>query len=149
MITLIAALGGFVTSIFPDLMGMFRDRSDKKHELIIMQMQLDQQKAGHSMRLEEINAQADIAEARAIYKTYNTGIAWVDALNGTVRPVLAYAFFCMYLIVKIMQFSMINLTNPLPWHFDMIWGVQDQAIFAGIIAFYYGQRAMQKIRQGK
>ncbi|MFO1242038.1 MAG: hypothetical protein U1E36_02395 [Rickettsiales bacterium] len=36
---------------------------------------------------------ADIAESRALYQTYNTGIRWVDTLNGTVRPVIAYNFF--------------------------------------------------------
>jgi hypothetical protein len=28
-------------------------------------------------------------------------------------------------------------------------GFKDQAIFAGIISFYFGQRAMSKVRNGK
>jgi hypothetical protein len=72
----------------------------------------------------------------------------VDALNGTVRPVLAYAFFLLYFTVKCMQFALIDWGQPpLPWQVQALWGAEDQAIFAGIIAFYYGQRAMGKARR--
>ncbi len=141
MITLIGALLGFISSAFPDLLKIWRDAADRKHELAILQMQMEQQKQGHTNRLEEINVQADIAESRALYKTYHTGIKWVDALNGTVRPVIAYSFFILYAVVKIMQFS-----ADLPW---LLWTAEDQAIFAGIISFYFGQRAMSKLRQGR
>lgn len=141
MITLIGALLGFISSAFPDLLKFWRDAADRKHELAILQMQMEQQRQGHTNRLEEINVQADIAESRALYKTYHTGIKWVDALNGTVRPVIAYSFFILYAVVKIMQFS-----ADLPW---LLWTAEDQAIFAGIISFYFGQRAMSKLRQGR
>lgn len=146
MITAISALIGFVGSIFPDLLAMVKDRADREHELIILDMQLKQQREGHSQRLAEIHAQADVGEAKLLYTTYATGVLWVDALNGTVRPVLAYAFFLLYLMVKWMQFSMFDSQSALPWQFDVLWGEEDRAIFAGIIAFYYGQRAMSKLR---
>jgi len=149
MITLLGSLIGFMGAAFPDFLKMWRDSADRKHELVILEMQMAQQEKGHAQRLEEINVQADISESRALYKTYNTGIKWVDALNGTVRPVLAYAFFLLYFTVKYMQFGMVDLGNPLPWHMDILWSVEDQVIFAGIISFYFGQRAMSKVRSGK
>lgn len=147
--TLLATLVGFISSAFPDLLKIWRDAADRKHELTILRMQMEQQAQGHSQRLEEINAQADISETRALYRTYSTGIRWVDALNGTVRPVLAYTFFLLYFVIKCMQFAVVDLSNPLPWHMATLWSVEDQAIFAGIISFYFGQRAMSKVRQGK
>lgn len=149
MMTLLGSLLGFVSAAFPDLLKLWRDRADRKHELTILRMQMEQQSLGHQQRLEEINTQADIAESKALYRTYYSGIKWVDALNGTVRPVLAYAFFLLYFTIKCMQFAMVDLGNPLPWHMDMLWSVEDQAIFAGIISFYFGQRAMSKVRSGK
>jgi hypothetical protein len=141
MITLLGSLLGFISSTFPDLLKLFRDASDKKHEITLLQMQMDFQAQGHQERLEEINTNADIAESEALYKTYTTGISWVDALNGTVRPVIAYSFFILYAAVKIMHYS-----ADLPW---LLWTEDDQAIFAGIISFYFGQRAMSKLRSGK
>lgn len=149
MVTLLGSLIGFISAAFPDLLKIWRDAADRKHELTILEMQMAQAAQGHQQRLEEINTQADIAESRALYKTYYSGIKWVDALNGTVRPVLAYAFFLLYFTIKCMQFAMVDLANPLPWHMDMLWSVEDQAIFAGIISFYFGQRAMAKVRSGR
>ncbi len=149
MVTLLGSLIGFISAAFPDLLKIWRDAADRKHELTILEMQMAQAAQGHQQRLEGINAQADISESRALYKTYYSGIRWVDALNGTVRPVLAYSFFLLYFVIKCMQFAMVDLANPLPWHMDMLWSVEDQAIFAGIISFYFGQRAMSKVRSGK
>ena len=149
MVTLLGSLIGFISAAFPDLLKIWRDAADRKHELTILRLQMEQAAQGHQQRLEEINTQADIAESKALYKTYYSGIKWVDALNGTVRPVLAYAFFLLYFTIKCMQFAMVDLGNPLPWHMDMLWSVEDQAIFAGIISFYFGQRAMSKVRAGR
>lgn len=148
MISVISAFVGFVSAAFPDFLKLIRDHQDRKHELRILELQMQHQAAGHTQRVEEIHVQADIAEAGAIYKTYQTGIEWVDALNGTVRPVLAYAFFLFYALVKVLQFSMLS-EQPLPWQIEALWSIEDQAIFAGIISFYYGQRAMSKFRAGK
>lgn len=149
MITLLGSLLGFISASFPDLLKMFRDAQDRKHEITILQMQMEQQRQGHTNRLEEIQTSADITESKALYKTFYSGIRWVDALNGTVRPVLAYSFFLLYFVVKCMQFAMIDLTSPMPWQIGTLWGLEDQAIFAGIISFYFGQRAMGKVHGRK
>jgi hypothetical protein len=145
MITLLSAMLGFFSSAFPDILKLFRDHRDQKHELQILQMQLQQQAQGHSERLEAINAEADIAESTALYRTWKSEIAWVDALNGTMRPVLAYAFFLLYAIAKLLQFSLIDATIPASIY--ILWQEEDRAIFAGIISFYFGQRAMGKLRK--
>lgn len=143
MIELIGALFGFVSGITPDLFGMWRDKQDRKHELEIMKIQIEQQKQGHTQRLEEITANADIAESKAIYKTFNTGIHWVDAYNGTVRPTLAYAFFSLYLMVKVMLYQQLDFT--LPWSIQTFWNDTDSAFLFGVIAYYFGQRGMAKV----
>ncbi len=148
MITLLGAALGFVSAAFPELLKLYQETKDREHELRILDLQLQQQSQGHDERLEEIRVAEDSQQMHALYQTWRTNIAWVDALNGTVRPVLAYAFFLLYFTVKCMQFSLIDFAAPLPWQLATLWGPEDQAIFAGIISFYYGQRAMRKVRQG-
>lgn len=146
MITLLGSLLGFISATFPSILKLWQDRSDKKHELAILQLQMQQQAQGHQERLEEINTNADIAESLALYKTYSTGIEWVDALNGTVRPVIAYCFFMLYAAVKFLSYAAIAHADAVPFvvlH-DTLWTEDDSAIFAGIISFYFGQRAMAK-----
>lgn len=150
MISLISSMLGFIGAMVPELISFLKDREDKKHELKILDLQLKQQAQGSSERLEEIRIQGDSEEMRALYQTYATGIHWVDALNGTVRPVLAYSFFLLYGVTKlIMLASMPEITanTPLGAWLPMIWGEEDQAIFSGIISFYFGQRAFQKMKR--
>lgn len=137
MITLLGSLLGFLGAAFPEFLKLFRDHADRAHELAILDRQMELQKLGFSQRLEEIGIKADIGESVALYKTYYSGIRWVDALNATVRPVLAYAFFLLYGLVKLHQMA------ALPW---LLWTEEDQAIFAGIISFYFGQRAMRRLK---
>jgi hypothetical protein len=147
MITLLGSLLGFIGAAFPDILKIFRDKSDKEHELKILMLQIDQQKQGYTQRLDEIRTSADISESIELYKTYKIDIRWVDALNGSVRPVLAYAFFLLYASAKYLQFTLIpEGSMQMLW---VLWQAEDQAIFAGIISFYFGQRAMSKLRGGK
>ena len=151
MITLLGSLLGFISATFPSLLKLWQDKSDKQHEITLLKMQMEQQAQGHTERLDEINAQADISESAALYKTYTTGIDWVDALNGTVRPVIAYSFFILYAAVKLLAYAAIANSNAVPFvviH-DTLWTEDDAAIFAGIISFYFGQRAMKKLGVSK
>lgn len=71
MITLLESLLDFLSAAFPDFLKLFRDTQDRKHELKILELQMQHPAQGHANLLEEIQ---------------------VDALNGTVRPVIAYSF---------------------------------------------------------
>lgn len=139
MLTLLGSLLGFITSLIPDIFKQVQDRRDKNHEVEILKLQIENARTLHQEKLQEINSYADISEAREIYKTYNSGVTWVDALNASVRPVIAYSFFFLYALVKYMQY--INGYSL------QLWSEEDQAIFAGVISFYFGSRAMSKVRK--
>lgn len=129
MLTLLASFFGLAGSWIPQLFKMWMDKSDKQHEITLLQMQIDAAKEQSADRLAEIGAQGDAAETVAIYKTWTTDTKWVNALNGTVRPVIAYAFFITYALAKYLEIE---------------WTGEDQAIFAAVISFYFGDRAMKK-----
>jgi hypothetical protein len=69
----------------------------------------------------------------------------IDALNASVRPVLAYSFFALYASVKYFQFQMLHHVIDLNALMQIIWTEDDRAIFAGIISFYFGQRPISKM----
>lgn len=140
MITLLGALLGFLGALVPECMKIWRDTADKRHELAILERQMEMQRSGIQERMEAIGLWAEVEERRVLQEGYFTQIPWVDALNGTVRPVLAYAFFLLYAYVKWQQ------AQHTPWQ---IWLEDDRAIFAGIISFYFGQRALRKWPTGR
>lgn len=149
MITLLASIAGFISSIIPEIVKYFKDINDKKHELAILEKQIEYSKNSNIRSLEEIHVSRDILEQASLYSTYKTDIGWVDALNGTVRPVLAYSFFIMYMGVKYVQYRAIEASAHIIEYIEIIWNVDDQAIFAGIISFYYGQRTFQRLWKNK
>jgi hypothetical protein len=149
MITLLASIAGFITSIIPEIIKFFKDKHDKKHELDILDRQMKFACSSKQNTIEEIRVTKDIIEHISLYSTYNTGINWVDALNGSVRPVLAYSFFIMYLMIKIMQYRFLDNSAMLVHYIDIIWDIDDQAIFAGIISFYFGQRGFSRGKKYK
>lgn len=149
MITLLASIAGFITSIIPELIKFLKDRSDKKHELEIFDRQIKYNVESRDRIIEEISYDREVATGNILYSTYNTGINWVDALNGTVRPILAYSFFLMYFWVKFIQYKYLTYNNALYEYLHILWDVDDQAIFAGIISFYFGQRGFKKYKKYK
>ncbi len=146
MVTLLASLAGFISSLLPEILKYFLDKSDKRHEIQILEYQIKLKKQNNDNNLSEININGYNSELQALYKTYKTGICWVDALNGTVRPVLAYAFFFIYTFIKYLQYKIISVAININDIVTILWNLEDQAIFAGIISFYFGQRALSKIR---
>ena len=168
MVALLSALLGFVSSAVPDVLKMFRDAQDREHEVTLYKMQMDydreklaaataQSSEMYAQQLQAIQIQADMAEQTNLdtrVKNSLTGIPWVDALSGSVRPVLTYAFFGLYVLVKCAQFSLL-LSNGLPWQNNLtvaqalvsLWTQEDIAIFSAIMAFWFGQRALMRAKQ--
>ena len=149
MIALLGAVLGFLTSIFPDLFKAWRAKQDNAHELAVLRLQMEAAAQGAQQHLDEVGIAAEQAMYVAAHAPQQlTGIDWVDALNASVRPVLAYAFFLLYAGVKAAIFFSLH-GNTLPWQVEKLWTQDDAAIFAGIITFYFGSRAASRARQGK
>ncbi len=146
MLTLLGSFLGFLTSLAPEILKYFQDARDKQHELTVMEMQMRMALEGHRHKLEDISIQADIAESGALNERVTPiGIRWIDALRGSVRPVITYLFFLLYAGVKLATIEQLGLEALIdrPWLF---WTAEDQAIFAAIISFWFGARHVRKYR---
>ena len=150
MLTLLGSLLGFISSAFPDLLKLWQDHQDRKHELAILDRQMEQMRLGHTQRLQEIAVEADIAESKALYRhdSRPSGVKWVDGLRASVRPVITYAFFLLFSVVKTAALYVLitdqglTVVQALP----QIWDPENQALFAAVMSFWFGQRALAKAR---
>ena len=156
MLTLLGALLGFFSSSFPEVLKFFNQKRDRAHELAIMDKQIELSKSGQSSRLEEVRLQAESAEQVALYhhaKRSNIKQAslgqtslWVDALAASVRPVITYAFFGLYGVIKVSQWIILTKTLPSAQSFVFLWSGEDEALFAAVMSFWFGHRALIKRR---
>ncbi len=150
MLTLLGSLLGFISSAFPDLLKIWQEKQDRKHELDIMDRQMEQMRLGHSQRLEEISVNADIAESKALYKhdSKPSGITWIDGLRASVRPMITYAFFTLFAIVKIsaLYYLIFKFNMDFTVAIQKIWDVETQALFAATVSYWFGARSLAKHR---
>jgi len=71
MISLLGALLGFLSSLAPTVLKLYQDKQDKQHELKLLELQMQAQAQLHTEKMEEIGAQADIEESKALYEFLN------------------------------------------------------------------------------
>ena len=149
MLSLLGSLLGFGTSFLPKVMDYFQDKSDKKHELMVMEVQIKQQKELALQKLEMVNVEADIREVEALQKSMQpTGVKWVDGLRGSVRPVITYAFFMLFVFVEVSAYLSLTAQGVSGLDaVDAVWDEDTKALFAAVIAFWFGGRAINRARK--
>ena len=151
MISLLGTLLGFGTSIVPEVLGYFKQKQANEQELNMLEAKAKYASQLSELKLKELDAEADIQETKSIYEHDRTIDAspFIDSLRGSVRPVITYLFFLMFICVKgVLMYALIANQN-LDWTvaIEMAWDPETQAIFSAIIAFWFGNRAMSKARK--
>ena len=148
MISLLGTLLGFGTSIVPEVLGYFKQQQANKQELAMLEAKAKYAAQLSELKVKELDAQAEIEGTKGLYehdRSIDAG-GFVNALRGSVRPILTYLFFIAFASVKgVMIYAMIENQN-IDWvtAVESAWDDETQAIFSAIIAFWFGNRAMSK-----
>ena len=160
MITLFSTLVSFLAGGLPKLLDFFQDKSDKKHELALAQMQrekeleamklgfLSQQKV-EEIRTDQIALQTAVQERESLYKhdiEIGKGASqWVINLRASVRPAITYGLFMLFCFVEIAGFFYalkhgVEFTVVI----DQLWDDETQIIWSSVVAFWFGTQAFNK-----
>jgi len=145
MIALLGSALGFGTSFLPQVLGFFQKKQDHKNRLEELKMQGELAALGVTHDIQKLDKQAEIAETKALYEFANPRSGFAAGLSASVRPVITYLFFGLFLAVKavILLKAMEeggNWKDAVPLMFDN----ETQALFSAIIAFWFGQRSVSK-----
>ena len=103
------------------------------------------------LKLELLDKEADIKEAEGLYKhdSIDAG-GFINALRGSVRPVITYCFFALFVAIKVTALmAFMNSGTELPVALTLIWDDATAALFAAIMSFWFGNRAVSKYVKGK
>lgn len=153
MLALLGSLLGLLGSLSPRLIQYFEQKQSHAQELEMLkvqgQFQLQMIEAGHTAKLAEISAMTDIRTELAAFAAVNkpTGIKWVDAFNGFMRPFLTLCFFLLYAAVKAAQFFLLAQDGGMSAQTVLgLWNNEDWAVWAAIITFWFGNRTFNKER---
>jgi len=145
MLTLLGSSLGFLSALAPRAFDYFQEKADRAHELAMIDRQMEQMK---QLKLEEINAQADIAETRAIYR-HDSSIkssTFINNLRGSVRPAITYLLVCCLIAIKFCGlYALIAIEGMAVYQaLPAIADDQFNAMIAAVISFWFGSRAMNR-----
>jgi hypothetical protein len=160
MMTLISTALSFLMGGLPKLLDFFQDKSDKKHELQLAEMQMDQQirmlTMGHKsqehieeIRTQQIEIQTAGQERLALYQhdiEIGKGASqWIIDLRASVRPVVTYLFVGLLIAVDMASIWWAWSTGvPFMEAIKEVFDTDEMQILASIIAFWFGTQAFSK-----
>jgi hypothetical protein len=144
MISLIGSLLGFASGVVPEIVGYFRKQQDHEFELELYAAKAKYAEALTANKLKELDLKAEIQELKSLYEhdqTLKTNNSFIAALRASVRPVITYFFFFTFVGVEIS--IIFNLVEPAL--IDQIWSDNTAGLFAAVLSFWFGSRAMSKV----
>ena len=143
---------GFGTSFLPEVLNYFKRGQEQKYELQRMQMEMEIMAKRSELKIAELDKQAEIKETEGLYKHDNVDAGgFINALRGSVRPIITYAFFGLFVAIKVT--ALLSLMNQTGMQLNMalstIWDDQTAGLFAAIMSFWFGNRAVSKYYKTK
>ena len=151
MLSLLGSVLGFAGSAVPAITDAFAKRQDNKQELEKMKLMAELRKGGydHDIKMYETMGAAEehkrlIEHDVAISQTGG----WISGLQRSVRPVITYAFFGLCCVIEItLLMGAIEKGTDFAEAINLLWDDETKAIFAAIISFWFGSRALEKSRK--
>lgn len=154
--TLLGGLLGGTFRLAPEVLKWFDRKGERSHELAMQDKALEFEKLRGASRMAEINAGADAAWNTGTIETLRealrgqgekTGVRWIDALSSSVRPTITYWFMALYCAAKSAVFvAALNGGSSWSSAVYMSWTDADQALWAGILNFWFLGRVFDKVR---
>jgi len=146
-------LGGTLRFI-PEIFKLFADKSDRDHAFRMTELQLKIGKSRAKNQLDLVQAQGEVAVNSAEMQAFSaavkaqgkpTGVAWVDALSASVRPVITYWWMLLFTIYKgLTVYIAIAEFVTLNEFVTKLWTAQDAGVLAMILGFWFVDRSIRK-----
>ena len=148
MLSLLGTLIGFAGSAVPAVLGHFKEKQASKDNLAILEMQGKLARDGVELNLMEFRERAADDEHKRLIQhdiAISKDTSFMGQIRSSVRPVITYLFFSLFAAVKVSALmAAMNNTADFNTAINMVWDAETQAIFAAIISFWFGSRALSK-----
>lgn len=159
MLSLLGTLLGFGTSIVPSIFDFFKEKSKRAADIEELKVRAELQARGIDLNIKQIKAQVEVEEARAnveetkgLYAHDATlkGGKFIDFMRASVRPVITYVFFILFVLIKVCALiSLLKSGSSVIDALPKLWDEETAGLFSAVIAFWFGNRAFDKIGKKK
>jgi hypothetical protein len=127
---------------------MFERKQEIKYEIELTKIKLDAAREQGQIQLSIENVKADTEEGTSLrsHDTSLDGGKYINALRASIRPIITYIFFFLFVAVKIAAaYVMLKTGQSIPEMLKAVWDPETMALFSTIIAFWFGTRVLEKM----
>lgn len=147
MLTIISSIVGLLSGALPYLVKILERRIDYKYEIELTKIRVEAATRGIELAVIAESIKADVEEGKSV-RLHDSSLnynGFLETLRSSIRPLLTYFFFFLFCAVKLIAVSLMfkegyNGIEVL----KAVWDEPTTSIFAAIIAFWFGNRAMIK-----
>lgn len=150
MLSLLAPLLGIIGSIIPSIVRIFEKQQDLRHEIELTKLKMDAAALQSQNTLDIEAIKAVVAEGQSLrdHDRSLDGGKFINALRASIRPVITYLFFLLFVVIKLVALlTMVATGQPIPEMLDAIWDIETMSLFSTIVAFWFGSRIFEKREQ--
>ena len=145
MITLLGSLLGFGTSFLPQVLDFFKQKQEHANKMDELKLRGELQAMGVNLELQVLDKKAEIEETKAIYNYANPSSGFSAGLAASVRPVITYLFFALFMATKaVIMIKVMQDGGDWMDGVELMFDEETKALFAAIISFWFGNRAVSK-----
>lgn len=150
--TLLGGLFGGALRLAPELMKLWDRRDERKHELNMLDRELDFAKTRSEVQLRQAETELattqldTLGEAfREQSQTAQAAGKFVAAMSALVRPMVTYIFIILYALVKIAGY-VLAVSQGGAWAAVLVgmWSVDDMAVLNMILSFWFVGRVYER-----
>ena len=152
--TLLGGLLGGAFRLTPEILKWVDRKGERQHELAIQDrtIQLETLRLKNEQATEQLTANRELQtegfkaiQSAITSQGQQTQVRWADALSSSVRPVITYWFMALYCATKISLFTIaLNNGTDLSTSISGTWTESDQALWAGVLNFWFLGRVFEK-----
>lgn len=153
--TLLGGMLGGVLRLVPELLKWLDRAGERKHELSMQDKALEFERLRGAGRMAELQAGAEAAWQSGAPEALRTslegqgkasGVAWIDALSVSVRPVITYWFMALYCGTKaVLIHASLAKGADMAGMAAAVWTADDMVIWSGMLNFWFLGRVFEKM----
>ena len=147
MLALLSPLFGIFGSLLPSIVRMFERKQEIKYEIELTKIKLDaaERQADLQFNIEMVKSDSNLRQSALDHDKSIDGGKYINALRASIRPVITYTFFFLFVAVKVAAaYVMLKTGQSVPEMLKAVWDVETMSLFSTIIAFWFGSRVMEK-----
>lgn len=147
-LTVLSMVGGGLFRLLPHVLSLWTDWSDKKHEIRMMQLQIQHSKEMLKAKAQMFDSVVDVEAHKNLYNSISEKklpYKWSEVFKGLVRPVVTYTLVATYIASKIIAWTLFIDTNlPLFIIAEALFNHFDESVLGAVLGFWFVGRAIEK-----